>query len=101
MPRKAPWSDVPFVDEVPRLLSERGMSLRSLAAAAQVEPSHLSRVLRRERYKSPSGDLARRVALALGLRPDYFPEYREAVVVERIRKDPALRDRLFRRVGST
>jgi hypothetical protein len=38
-------------------------------------------VLRRVSYKTPSPDLARRVAVALDLPPDYFPEYREGFVI--------------------
>jgi hypothetical protein len=35
------------------------------------------------------------VAIALGLPADYFPEYREGVVVERVKRDPQLRDEVF------
>jgi len=76
-------------------MSERGISLRTLATAAHVDPGHLSRVLRSKRYKTPSGDLARRVAVALDLPEDFFPEYREALVIGRIRDNPDLRDRLY------
>ncbi|MGZ4391986.1 MAG: helix-turn-helix domain-containing protein [Gaiellaceae bacterium] len=88
-------TDRAFVDEVPRLLREREMSLRALARLANVSDAHLSRVLRGVGYKTPSGDLTRRVARALDLPADYFPEYREGVVCDRIRRDPHLRDRLY------
>ena len=71
------------------------MSLRALARAVDVDPTHLSRVLRRARYKTPSADLARRVARAFDLPDDYFPDYREAFVIEHIRKDASLRDELY------
>jgi len=61
-----------------------------------VDPSHLSRVLRQTGYKTPSGELTRKVAEALGLPEDYFLEYRQAVVLERIQKDSSLRERLYR-----
>ncbi len=96
MPRKRTQRS--FVEEVPLLLRERDMSGRALAHRAGVNPSHLSRVLRRASYKTASGELARKVAKALGLPPDYFPEFREAAVMERIRRDPALRDRLYDRL---
>ena len=89
----------PFVVEVPRLLEQRGMSLRALARASGVTDAHLSRVLREVNYKSPSGDLARRVAIALGLPGDYFPEFREAYVIDQIKRKPRLRDDLYRRLG--
>jgi len=88
----------PFVDEVPRLLQERNLSLRALARLTGVADSHLSRVLRHVGYKSPSADLARRVALALDLPEDYFPEFRQAFVVERVRGDPQLREELYTRL---
>jgi transcriptional regulator with XRE-family HTH domain len=91
-------TDRPFTEEVPRLLGERGMSIRALAAAVGVSDSHLSRVLRRADYKTPSTDLAKRVAEALGMPGDYFPEYREAFVIERIRSDARLRNDLYARL---
>jgi transcriptional regulator with XRE-family HTH domain len=87
-----------FVVEVPTLLRERGWSIRELARRAGVTDAHLSRVLRRASYKTPSGDLASRVASAFGLPVDYFPEFREAYVVEALRKDPQLRDDLYRKL---
>jgi transcriptional regulator with XRE-family HTH domain len=91
-------SDRPFVEELPRLLSEREMSLRALSREVGVTDAHLSRVLRRVGYKTPSPDLARRVAVALDLPQDYFPEYREGFVIERIKADPVERDRLYERL---
>ena len=90
----------PFTEEVPDLLAERGMSLRALARAAGVSHGHLSRVLRREAYKTPSTDLTARVAEALDLPREYFPEFREGFVLERIQEDEALRERLYRRLSS-
>jgi len=75
------------------------MSVRALAATIGISDSHLSRVLRRADYKTPSPDLTRRVALALELPPDYFPEFREAYVVEQIKSDPELRNDLYIRLG--
>jgi transcriptional regulator with XRE-family HTH domain len=83
------------MDEVPSLLRERELSIRALARRVGVTDADLSRVLREVSYKTPSADLARRVAVALDLPPDYFPEYREGVVVERVRRDAKLRDRLY------
>ena len=74
------------------------MSLRGLAATIGISDSHLSRVLRRADYKTPSPDLTRRVALALGLPPDYFPEFREAYVMDQVRSDPELRNNLYARL---
>ena len=94
----ASQTDTPFIEELPRLLRERGMSVRALARTIGISDSHLSRVLRRTDYKTPSPDLTRRAALALRLPPDYFPEFREAYVMERLKSDPKLRNDLYARL---
>jgi transcriptional regulator with XRE-family HTH domain len=88
-----------FVEELPSLLHEREMSLRALAREVGVTDAHLSRLLRGVGYRTrPSSELARRVALALELPADYFPEYRETVVIELIKRDPKLREELYERL---
>jgi len=91
----APWTNRPFVAEVPNLLAERDLTVSALARDVGVTQPYLSRVLRQVNYKTPSADLARRVAVALGLPPDYFPEYREGVVIEQVKRNARLRDRLY------
>jgi transcriptional regulator with XRE-family HTH domain len=91
-------SERTFVKELPVLIKERGLSIRAVARSAEVDPGHLSRVLRGARGKSVSPDLAGRVAKALGLPEDYFPEWREALIVDRIREDPKLRDSIYDRI---
>lgn len=86
------------MEELPRLLAERGMSLRALAREVEVSDSHLSRAVRGAAYKTVSPALAARVAVALGLDEAYFVETREGAVIERIRNDPALRDRLYKKL---
>jgi len=87
-----------FAEEVPRLLAERGLSQRKLAQMIDLNPSHLSRVLRGADRTHPSTDLIRRIAEALDLPPEYFPELREAAVLERIKSDPELRDQLYKQL---
>jgi len=87
-----------MAEELPALLEKRGLSIRAMAREANVDAAHLSRVLRGARGKTASPELARRVANALGLADDYFPEWREAFVVERLREDPRLRDQIYDRV---
>ena len=89
----------PFVEELPDLIRQRGLSLRKLAQLADVNPSHLSRVLRKADYKTPSGEYVKRIAIALQLPRDYFPEYRESVVLEKINEDDRLRDELYDRLA--
>lgn len=89
----------PFAQELPELLRERQMSIRQLSRQAGVGNAHLSRLLRGVGYRTkPSKELARRVAEALDLKPDYFLEYREAVVIEAIREQPQLREELYDRL---
>jgi transcriptional regulator with XRE-family HTH domain len=88
-------TNTPFPDEVPRLLAVNGMSLRRLSGVVGVSPAHLSKVIRRVGYKTPSTALCVRVSRALGLPEDYFAEVRESIVRERLRADPDLRDRLY------
>lgn len=91
-------SDRPFAEELVRLLAERGLSQRKLAQMIDLNPSHLSRVLRGADQTRPSTDLIRRIGQALNLPSGYFAELREAAVVERIKRDPKLRDRLYKRL---
>ena len=75
------------------------MTAHALAKKAGISHSHLSRAKRGKDYKSLSGDLVARLGTALELPAGYFPEEREAVVVEQIRHDARLRDELYRRVA--
>lgn len=88
-------SSRPFADELPRLLAERGVSLRQFADAVEISVSHLSKITRRRNNKRVTPELAQRAAEALDLPSDYFPETREAYLLGRIRKQPRLRDRLY------
>ena len=60
-----------------------------------VSQSHLWRVIRRANKKTISGELAERIAVALGLPSDWFPETREARLIQRLRSDSELCDRLY------
>jgi len=89
-------TDRPFAEELPDLLTERGLSQRKLAQLVDLNPSHLSRVLRGADRTRPSIDLISRVARALDLPTGYFEELREAAVIERVKADSKLRDRLYK-----
>lgn len=71
------------------------MSMRALARELGLSPSHLSKIVRRDRYKTPSVELCIRVARAFGLPDDYFPEVRARAVIDRVRVDGEYRDRLY------
>lgn len=97
--RRTRLSVRPLAEELPALLAERDLSLRGLAERVGVTHSHLSRATRGANGKTVGGDLAGRIAVALGLPTDYFPEYREAVVIEQVSNDSELRDRLYRQLS--
>lgn len=86
----------PLREELPALLAERGLSQRALARAAGVNQSHLSRIANASPPPPVSGDLAGRIAVALGLPRDYFPEYRVHVVTDAIESDAAFREHVYR-----
>jgi transcriptional regulator with XRE-family HTH domain len=84
-----------FGEELPELLKARGLSLRALARTVGVGDDHLSRVVRGARSKRATGELTRRVAVALKLPEDYFAEFRESFVIDEVHRDPNLRDSLY------
>jgi transcriptional regulator with XRE-family HTH domain len=89
----------PFAEELAALLEERGLSQRALAAEVRVAQSHISRLLRRADYQTrPSIELMRRVAVALDLPDDYFTEYRESMIIERVLGDDAFREAAYTRL---
>jgi hypothetical protein len=55
-------------------------------------------VTRRANYKAASPELMQRIARELDLPDDYFREVREAFVIDRIKRDAALRDSLYERL---
>lgn len=98
MPKNPTRSQRPFIKELPELLEQRGLTVHGIAVKAGVTPSHLNRVLRQAEYKTPSADLCRQIALALDLPADYWPEYRERVVTDKIHSDAKLREELYERI---
>jgi transcriptional regulator with XRE-family HTH domain len=92
---RPPRASQPFANELPQLLAARGVSLRELARRVDVDIAHLSRVARLERDREVTGELAGRVAVALGLPGDFFIETRRRRVLEAVRTDVRLLDRWY------
>jgi transcriptional regulator with XRE-family HTH domain len=84
-----------FRDAVVELMEERGWSQRELSAEVGVDPAHICRLLRRGSSRRATPEMLVRVARAFGVRPEYFSEYREWQVLEAVRTDPSLRERLY------
>lgn len=90
--------DTPLSEVFRARMRERRMSQRALAARAGVDPGHLSRAFRGANGKTFSPRLALRLAQVLSLSTDGNPELREYEVIERIRHDAELRDRIYRQL---
>jgi transcriptional regulator with XRE-family HTH domain len=72
------------------------LSQNEVARRAAIDPTFLSRALRRVRYKSVSGSLAGRLAQALDLPVDYFPEFRRDYVIDRVTGDAQVLEAAYR-----
>jgi transcriptional regulator with XRE-family HTH domain len=96
---ESPLSDSPFPVEARRLMDERQLTLRGLAAKAGVDKGFLSRSLRSQ--EKASMDLIRRVSAALDLPQDYFPEARQAWLHDLIDASPVAADQLYNAINTT
>lgn len=94
-------SNTSFADSWRALLEKNGWSQKEVAIGAGVDPSFFSKALREKSYKRLSPDVVARISVWAGLPVDYFPEVREAAVLNAVRSDPDLRDRLFDELGLT
>lgn len=88
-------TDIPFADNWRELFRENGWTQRAVALELGLDPSFLSKALRGAAYKRLSADVISRVSELAGLPRDYYPEVREAAVIDAVRADAELRDRLF------
>lgn len=93
MPRRPDRTQTSVRKALPKLLAERGISQREFAKEIGFPQSYVSRALGVER--SPSKRFLEAAAKGLGLPHDYFPEYRQHVVIEAIKRRPALRDEIY------
>jgi transcriptional regulator with XRE-family HTH domain len=84
----------PFSKELPRLLNQRGLTLRALARdVGGIDHAYLSRMVHGQ--LPVNAQHVRRIARRLDLPDDYFPEVREAAVVDAVRRRPKLRDEIY------
>lgn len=88
----------PLADELRELLAARGISLRALAREVGVDQAYLSRIIgprgTRE-SRPPSRKVLTAISRALDLPDDYFPEYRQLVVIAAVREDLEFSDRIY------
>lgn len=93
-----PRTSTAFPDALTELLQERKISLRELGRRLDVDPTYLSRIQRGK--KRVPADLPERVAAALDLPSDYFPESRERLILEAIRREPRLRELVYETIAA-
>lgn len=98
MPRRRKFSDQPFGETIERLMSETGLTYRSLAEKTGLSAGYLNHLVHGNR-PVPSNDVIASLADALGVEPEHFREYRLRVITERLERLPELIDRLYRRLG--
>lgn len=79
-------------------MEERRVTPAQIWAAADLSPAVIYRYFRGERGRRINSQAARtieKLAAALGVRPDYFLEYRVWRVQELVREHPALADDVY------
>lgn len=101
---EAHQTDVPCAEATRLILSERRMSIRSLARLADLNQSHLSRALREQDGRYLSVDTVRAIGAALGQEPGFFPEDRAAAVHDAfsdyLQRNTQFRDELYEQLRS-
>lgn len=83
------FSELAFGAAIGGLIDASGMSLRAAARAVEVDVSYLSR-LRTGALPPPPDPTLERLARGLGVRPEYFLEYRVRRIADALGRDPSL-----------
>jgi transcriptional regulator with XRE-family HTH domain len=99
MPRRRRYSEETFGPTVERLMAETGLTYRGLAAKTDLSAGYLNHLVHGNR-PVPSNTVVERLAVALGVEPAYFREYRLRVITNRLEEMPDLVDRLYKRLDS-
>jgi len=99
MARKRRFSEESFGPTIERLMSETGLTYRGLASKTDLSAGYLNHLVHGNR-PVPSNDVVSRLAVALGVEPEHFREYRIRVITDRLESMPDLVDRLYRRLNS-
>jgi transcriptional regulator with XRE-family HTH domain len=99
MARRRRYSDESFGPTVARLMGERGITYRNLAAQTGLSAGYLNHLVHGNR-PFPSNGVVKKLADALGVEPEHFLEYRVRLITEQLERMPDLVDRLYRRLES-
>ena len=98
MPRKRKYSEDQFGATIERLMAERGLTYRGLAAKTDLSAGYLNHLVHGNR-PVPSKEVVVRLAGALGVEPEHFREYRLRVIADRLEQMPDLVDRLYKKLA--
>ena len=98
MARRRRFSEDGFGETLERLMTENGVTFRTLASKTQLSAGYLNHLVHGNR-PVPSTDIVRKLAAALEVEPEHFREYRLRVITERLEEMPDLIDRLYKRLG--
>ena len=98
MARKRRFSDDPFGPTIERLMEETGVTYRGLAAKTALSAGYLNHLVHGNR-PVPSKEVVARLAVALGVEPEHFREYRLRVISDRLEEMPDLVDRLYKKLA--
>ncbi len=99
MSRRKKYSETPFGPTIERLMTETSLTYRGLAAKTNLSAGYLNHLVHGNR-PVPSKDVVERLARALAVEPDHFREYRLRVITDRLETQPALIDRLYKRLSA-
>jgi transcriptional regulator with XRE-family HTH domain len=97
MARRRKFSSEPFGPTLERLMTETGVTYRSLADTADLSAGYLNHIVHGNR-PVPADDVIERIAGSLGVEPEHFREYRLRRITQRLESMPELIDRLYRRL---
>ena len=98
MARRRRFSEEPFGPTVERLMTENGVTYRSLADRTGLSAGYLNHLVHGNR-PVPSNDVVETLAEALGVEPEHFREYRLRIITRKLEQMPDLIDRLYKRLG--
>jgi transcriptional regulator with XRE-family HTH domain len=98
MTRRRRFSGEAFGPTVERLMADNRITYRALADKTKLSAGYLNHLVHGNR-PVPSNDVVETLAVALGVEPEHFREYRLRVITERLERMPDLIDRLYKRLG--
>ena len=98
MARRRKYSEESFGATVERLMAEKALTYRGLAAETGLSAGYLNHLVHGNR-PVPSEDVVNRLAAALDVEPAYFREHRLRVISNRLEEMPEMVDRLYKRLA--